>query len=87
MCPIQAAAEIIIRIHSYDIPKDQKKDIPINFITLGSMTYTILSSLFLIIICSAVQKSGFKKLGFHPEEVITGEVQWGCSLQEHLYTQ
>jgi hypothetical protein len=71
MCPVRAAAEIITWIHSYNIPKDQIKDTPINSIQLGSMTYTIPSSLFLIKICSVVKNLGFKKLGFHPEEVGT----------------
>ncbi len=40
MCPVRAAAEIIMRIHSYNIPKDQVKDTPINFIQLGTTEYS-----------------------------------------------
>jgi hypothetical protein len=71
MCPVRAAAEIVTRIHSYNIPKDQVKDTPINFIKFDSISYTIPSSLILIKIRSAVRQLGSKKLGFHPEEIGT----------------
>jgi hypothetical protein len=71
MCPVRAAAEVIKRIYSYNIPKEKIRDTPINFIQLGPTAYTIPSSLFLIKIREAVRSLGHEKLGFHPEEVGT----------------
>jgi hypothetical protein len=71
MCPVRAAAEVIKRKYSYNIPKEKIRDTPINFIQLGSTAYTIPSSLFLIKIREAVRSLGHEKLGFHPEEVGT----------------
>jgi hypothetical protein len=71
MCPVRAAAEIITRINSYNIPKDRVKDTPINFVQLGSISYTIPSSMILVKIRIAVRQLGYEKLGFHPEEVGT----------------
>jgi hypothetical protein len=71
MCPVRAAAEVIKRLYSYNIPSDKIKDTPINFIKLGSASYTIPSSLFLLKIRAAVKQLGHEKLGFHPEEVGT----------------
>jgi hypothetical protein len=58
MCPVRAAAEVIKRIHSYNIPKEQIRDTPINFENFGSINYTIPSSLFLIKIRAAVKGLG-----------------------------
>jgi hypothetical protein len=55
MCPVRAAAEVVKRIHSYNIPKDKIRDTP----------------LFLIKIRAAVKGLGHEKLGFYPEEVGT----------------
>jgi hypothetical protein len=71
MCPVRAAAEVIKRLYSYNIPSNKIKGTPINFIKLGSMSYTIPSSLFLLKFRAAVKQLGHKKLGFHPEEVGT----------------
>ncbi len=71
MCPVRATPEIVTRIHSYNIRKDKIKDTPINFIHLGSVSYTIPLSMILIKIRVAVQNLGYEKLGFHPDEIGT----------------
>ncbi len=71
MCPVRAAVEIVQRIYSYGIPEDKIKDIQINFMKLGSLTYTIPSSLIMVRLRALVQTLGIKKLGFGPEEIGT----------------
>ncbi len=44
MCPVRAAAEIVKRIHSYNIPKDKINDTPINYIEVDGKGFTIPSS-------------------------------------------
>jgi hypothetical protein len=68
MCPVRAAVEIVKRIYSYGIPEDETKDIQINFVKLGSLTYTIPSSVILVRLRAAVQTLGVEKLGFGPNE-------------------
>jgi hypothetical protein len=80
MCPVHTAAEIILRIHSYGIPNEQINDTPINVIKLGSLSYTISSSLILVKIRTTIQHLGFKKLGFHPDEVGTHSNQLGRAM-------
>jgi hypothetical protein len=71
MCPVRAAAEIIKRIHSYNIPRDKVKDTPINYVEVKGKCFTIPSSFILLKIRQAVSNLGYEKLGFHPEEVGT----------------
>jgi hypothetical protein len=47
MCPVRAAAEIVKRIHSYNIPKDKIPDIPISYIEVDHKGFTIPSSIIL----------------------------------------
>jgi len=71
MCPVRAAVEIVKRIYSYGLPEDKIKDIQINFVKLGSLTYTIPSSVILVRLRAAVQTLGVEKLGFGPDEIGT----------------
>ncbi len=71
MCPVHAAAEIVKRIHSYNIPPDKVKDTPINYIEVDGRGFTIPSSFILLKIRQAVATLGHEKMGFHPEEVGT----------------
>ena len=48
MCPVRAAAEIVKRIHSYNIPKDKIRDTPINYIEVDQKGFTIPSSVILL---------------------------------------
>jgi hypothetical protein len=80
MCPVRAAAEVIKRLYSYNNPNEKIKDIPINFIKLGSTSYTIPSSLFLLKIRMAVKQLGYEKLGLHPEECGTHSNRLGGAM-------
>jgi hypothetical protein len=71
MCPVRAAAEIVRRIYSYNIPRDKVKDTPINYVEVNGKGFTIPSSLILTKIRHAVANLGHEKLGFHPNEVGT----------------
>lgn len=71
MCPVRAAVATILRIHAYHLPPEKFRDTPINYVILGSLSYTVPSSLILVKIRAAVQTLGKEKLGFGPEEVGT----------------
>jgi len=71
MCPVHAAAEIVKCINSYNLPSDRIRDTQINFIKIGTMSYTIPSSVILMKIRAAVKILGHEILGFHPNEVGT----------------
>ncbi len=80
MCSVRAAAETILRIYSYGIQSNKIRETPINFIKLGSITYTIPSSLVLIKIRAAVKGLGHEKLGFHNDEVGTHSNRLGGAM-------
>jgi hypothetical protein len=71
MCPVRAAAEIVKRIHSYNIPKDKIRDTPINYIEVDQKGFTIPSSVILLKIRQAVSNLGHELLGFSPDDVGT----------------
>jgi hypothetical protein len=71
MCPVRAAAEIVKRIHSYNIPKDKIPDTPINYIEVAHKGFTIPSSVILAKIRQAVSNLGQERLGFSPDDVGT----------------
>jgi len=68
MCPVRAAVEIALKIHSYQLPQDKFREAPINFDHLGSLSYTIPSSRILVKIRAAVRTLGPDKLGFDPDK-------------------
>jgi hypothetical protein len=80
MCPVRAAAEIIKRLHSYNIPREEIMNTPINYIEIDGKGYTIPSSTILIKIRRAVANLGHEKLGFHPEEVGTHSNRLGGAM-------
>jgi hypothetical protein len=71
MCPVRAAADIVMRLRSYNIPGNAFQDTPINFVKSGASYYTIPGTMFLSKIRAAVASLGHEKLGFNPEDVGT----------------
>ncbi len=48
MCPIRAAAEIIKQLYSYNIPREEIMNIPINYMEIDGKGYRIPSSTILL---------------------------------------
>jgi len=71
MCPVRAAASIIKRISTYDIPPAKLQDTQINIVKSGDKLFAIPSSIFLQQIWFIVDKLGKEKLGFSSADVGT----------------
>jgi hypothetical protein len=71
MCPVRAAAAIVQRISTYDIPAEKLGDTQINLVRSGGMLFSIPSTIFLQKIRRVVDSLGQEKLGFTSADVGT----------------
>jgi hypothetical protein len=71
MCPVRAAAAIVQRISTYDIPAAKLGDTQINLVRSGDMLFSIPSTIFLQKIRRVVDSLGQEKLGFTSADVGT----------------
>jgi hypothetical protein len=71
MCPVKAAAAIVQRISTYDIPRQNSKIPRINLVQSGDMLYTIPFTTFLQRIRLIVDSLSQEKLAFTSADVGT----------------
>jgi len=71
MCPVRAAASIVQRLATYELPPEKFKDTQLNFVRSGGGFYHIPSTIFLQRIRFIVNCMGPDRLGFTPNEVGT----------------